>query len=70
MFVVSVFKFYFFRDKLGSNTISFEVIPGKLPFIFDRSMICKRVIHIDQWDNSYWPLLGFNALKFSNLIRE
>ena len=68
MFVESFFSFFGYT--LTSNNIMFEVMSCNLSFIFDHPIVCKTVKHIDQSENSSWPVLVFNTLRFSRLIAD
>jgi hypothetical protein len=55
IFVVLFFFscFPWWETRLTSNKIPFGVMSCNLSFIFDRPIICKTVIYVDQSDNSW-----------------
>ena len=61
MFVGCVFAlFYFLFIFLWRYTnIQYVALSGSLSFIFDRIIIYKIIVHIDQSDNTCQRMLGF-----------
>jgi hypothetical protein len=55
---------------LSPWTIPFGVTIGNPSFIFERSIKCKTVKYIDQLDNRFQRMLGFNTPRFRRLIAD
>jgi len=61
---------FFFGDTLTSNKIPFGGMSYNMSFIFNRPIMCKTLIYIEQLDCIYWWVLSFDTLRFSRLVAD
>ena len=46
------------------------VMPINLSFNFDVQLYGRQLYQIDQFDNSFWHVLDFDAYRFTRLIAD